>query len=338
MGGKVMQCDFSKPETLCKAFSGCEYVFFVPEMTETRMGDCECAIECMRKEGVSSCIMLSVIGSDADAANFQCLADYHKMEKMMEAKFGSDRFCIMRCGFIQQMFLCLAPMMNEHNKMMMCCGAGKFAPINMNDICEACFCMVCGTGMSAGGKSFKCMPMDKKHHKQCYNLTGPECISGADMCAEFNEACLRDCKFESCTRDQMMQCFKGLANNETYACLCMKDEKVFCDDAGMNFNMFKTDMSGMHNDKAAKMVDAGDRMCAWSQNEKCYFGRPCCDMMMNMVWCSCLCELLEFCKDGHADFASNDLKKLTGHQGMSVENFFGGHKDHFMMGMERMSV
>jgi hypothetical protein len=336
MGGKIFQCDFSKPDSLCAAFKDVGYVILVPEMTESSVADCDCTVQCMRKEGVNNCIMLSMIGADADAAKFNCLAEFRKMEKLVETKFDKDSFCVFRCGLPQQMFLCFAPLMQVQNKMAVCSGDGKFSPINMNDICAACYCCVCGiSSMPAGGVGrVKCAPMDKKHQKQCYNLTGPECISAGDMCAEFNEACLQECKYESCTREQMMDYLKNvLPGNKAYGNLCMMDEKVFCNECDMNFDHFMTDMGGakIDHEDAKKLGGIGGEMGAWKEGERCYFGRPCPNHLRQDMQCVSICDFLEFCREGHANFTSGDLKKLTGNTGMSVEAFFVGHKAHFMM-------
>lgn len=333
MGAKVYEVDFEKPETLRQAFRDCDYVVLIPEITESRLRDAERTIEALEQERVRNVLLQSFLGADTKETDLHQLREYGRIEQMFMERLGDRKdicVCIFRYAFLQQLFLLWAPMIDQERRLRLNIGQnGRLSPVDLCDIVRATYDMFsgkhgkekssCPFGIQKQDQGFQLVPLDQRHHKQRYTLTGPETLEGEDIARRLDNALKerRDIRFEDEDRREMRRYFDRLRTDQLFARQCSEQER----NCGRPLSEVLSSAFG--GSEAWKHHKGKDR----------YHGHPRREHLTETK-IELILDMLEIAKHGRADFVSDDLEKLIDHEPENLEDFFRRYRDEFERGYQ----
>ncbi|RUS16785.1 hypothetical protein BC937DRAFT_90812 [Endogone sp. FLAS-F59071] len=231
MGAEIFVTDYEDCEELREAFCDSEYAIFIPDMSRKRVRHGEAVIKAMEQENVCHVLMMSSLGAETDEKHLKKLHEYRRLEKYLEESLTKGKWCIFRLDFFQQLFMFWAQMIQEEGILALNTGHdGRFAPVNICDICRATYNTVTGRGRrddrnraqgyavgqpstsmtsdqrTNDSDTFRWAPLDNRHHKKIYRLTGPVAVNGEDIAQMINRVVDNDydvVRFESISCEEM---------------------------------------------------------------------------------------------------------------------------------------
>jgi len=152
--------------------------------------------------------------------------------------------CIIRCGFLNQWFRFWASSIQKTGQFCWPCGNESFnecAPIDIQDFCHCCAELLLSNPGGCGG-------VHQKHKGQTYQLTGPECYTGAQLVNCFAKWCNTPCELKpNCTtkecKEMLEKCgeVKGMGVCGKWQQECMVE---FCEWVKMGEAVDKTEDVG----------------------------------------------------------------------------------------------
>ncbi|KAI8369551.1 uncharacterized protein BYT42DRAFT_502920 [Radiomyces spectabilis] len=143
MGGKIIQVNWQDKKQMQDAFSGVNYVVFVPSNTNQCHNDGENVVKISKEQGVKYMTMMSIIGIDRiqqESRHFQYLNEIAELEKCVQQTFDKDHHCIMRTAMMSQIFYYLAPMVENKNTLCFPIEESrKWCTVDLHDLAEAVY-------------------------------------------------------------------------------------------------------------------------------------------------------------------------------------------------------
>jgi uncharacterized protein YbjT (DUF2867 family) len=166
LGGEAVESDYTKPETLKKAFKGIRKLFLLtplvpnaPEMTAN-------LVDAAKKAGIKHIVKQSGLGADDKAAT--SLGNFHRQaEKIVET--SGIPYTFLRPNSFMQNFL--ARPIRSEGAFYLPCGNGKVSYVDVRDIAA-----VAVTALTEDG-----------YEGKIYNITGPKALSHYEIATIFSD-------------------------------------------------------------------------------------------------------------------------------------------------------
>ena len=161
--------DYNDPQSLGKAFEGCERVFLLgpnmPNQAELEVN----AVDAAKASGVRHIVKLSVLRADED--DFEIGKIHHEVEKAIVAS-GLDWTFLRPNSFMQNTVTFMSDSIRGQSALYSSAEDGQISHVDVRDIAGVAVKALTETG----------------HEKQAYVLNGPEASSYDELAAELSKA------------------------------------------------------------------------------------------------------------------------------------------------------
>jgi uncharacterized protein YbjT (DUF2867 family) len=160
--------DYNRPETLKKAFQGCDELFLLgptaPNQTQLELN----AVEAAKAAGVRHIVKLSVPA--ADEGEYTLAKIHRSVEKAIESSGMAWTF-LRPNGFMQNVVNFMGDTIRSQNAFYSSAGDAKISHVDVRDIAAVAVRTLTESG----------------HDGKVYTLTGPEALSYSDLASEISK-------------------------------------------------------------------------------------------------------------------------------------------------------
>jgi len=286
---RIEKVNYEDERSLEKAFKDVTCTIFIPELNDNRVQQARNTVNAMQKERVKACLMVSVEGADSNNTELRELRSFREIEQVVERTMSS--YLILRKSIANQTFLLWSPIIRERAEFPLTLQEDcKMTPLDLSDFVFALETIVVEHCQQKIADELEGFG---KHKNKTYTLTGPQQISPNDLVHKMNKIVQGDknIQFKHVSREELRKYLRSLREREDWS----EDVQAHrCD---------------------IQTPAGGDR-------EHHHFAPS--DELINL-----LLDELELVKKGEAGFVSDDLQKITGRQGKSIEEFLRKEKNEF---------
>jgi len=188
---EIVEMNYSRPETVSKAFEGAEKLFLLTPVVENMVEVTGQLVEEAKKAGVKHIVKLSVFNAGEEPS--VRILEWHKEAEALVQGSGIP-YTILRSNFFMQNFLMMAQPIKEHSLVAMPIGQGKISAIDVRDIGEVAAYILTG----------------EEHAGKTYSLTGAEAFSGSQAAEVFSRVLEKQINFVDAPEDEARKGMQGM--------------------------------------------------------------------------------------------------------------------------------
>jgi len=186
---QIVDIEPNDKTSLCNAFKGIETLIVIPCSETDKVKSGKNCLQAAKDCGVKCVILLSIVC--ADDADCPFANQFGELEQFCKELCFENCICV-RSGYYMQNLLCYNEQLQK-NCLPLPIKSCKFPPVDVEDV-----------GAIVAKISENC----DQHKNKCYNLTGPECLSGQEMASTISKLANRQVEFRDITPEETKQILK----------------------------------------------------------------------------------------------------------------------------------
>ncbi|KAI8882679.1 hypothetical protein K501DRAFT_250920 [Backusella circina FSU 941] len=214
LGGKVIKVHYKDDKKIDTALDGNWLLLIIPEHSEKRLeyGD---FVLCRAKAlKVNYVVLFSFIGvenltPDESRKDFKNLAQYQALEDKLRYLFHKDYHCIIRIGFLNQLFYYLGPMFEDKNQMRLSVNEeSKWSSTDLADIVDAVY--------SLSFTDIYSDSSEKNKNKTLFIFTPKDTLTARDVVSAANEGLNKNMTYDMVKQKELTIYLQEIHNDNRF--------------------------------------------------------------------------------------------------------------------------
>lgn len=207
-GFESVVIDYSDPESLDRAFSGCSKLFLLgPNAVNQDWLEIN-AVRAAERQGITHVVKLSVLHTEAESYGFGRL--HRASERAIETSAMSWTF-LRASQFMQNLSTYMAPSICAEDCFYTACGDGKITHLDLRDIARVARLVLFELG----------------HEERIYNLTGPEALTYDEIAAMLSEVLGRHIEHRKLTDEEFRRELENSGTSQKFNDLVVDLDRYF---------------------------------------------------------------------------------------------------------------